>query len=49
MFAAFLKTNRWRQVIENNGGDHRRSFLILFPFISGGRDAAIGFANPASQ
>src|SRR5258708_25599556 len=30
MFAAFLKTNRWRQVIENNGGDHRRSVLILF-------------------
>src|SRR5258707_4169129 len=30
MFAAFLKTNRWRQVIENNSGNHRRSVLILF-------------------
>src|SRR5258705_2871302 len=48
MFAAFLKTNRWRQVIENNGGDHRPSFLILFPLLSGGPHAAIGFAHPPS-
>jgi hypothetical protein len=30
MFAAFLKTNRRRQVIENDGGNHRRVSLILF-------------------
>src|ERR1700722_13664980 len=27
MRAAFLETNRWRQIVENDGGDHRRSWI----------------------
>jgi hypothetical protein len=30
MLAAFLKPDRWRQVVENNGSNHRRSSLCCF-------------------
>jgi hypothetical protein len=42
MRAAFLKTDRRRQVIENNGGNHRRSSLRPVALITGGGDAEPG-------
>src|SRR3984893_4921523 len=35
MLAAFLETDRWRQIVENDGGDHRA--LLSFLMISGAR------------